>query len=84
MKFWEDENWISIKKELPPFDVLINAKGSDFRGDFYLENPIARKQYKQIQKGKNRGWRWVDANGERVQDSDDIDAWKHLPTTKKE
>ena len=78
----DTENFIDIKKELPPFDVFVKVKGNDFMGDFYCDILYARKQYRlPRKKGKPIGWRWVDKDGNRCGISKDIDGWKYDQNT---
>lgn len=73
----DKENFISLNEEAPPFDIFVKVKGCDFMGNFYSDILFARKQYKQLSKNKQRGWRWVDKEGNKCKFNNDIDGWKY-------
>lgn len=63
--------WI---KFLPPPNVLLKIRGSDWAGEW--ESVGMRKDYKNPRKGK--GWRWVDQQGIPI--SDKVESWAVLDT----
>jgi hypothetical protein len=65
-------------KNLPPFNVPVCIKVSDYMGDCELDHKLMRKEYKTPPPGKKKkGWRWVTTDGTRSVYHDDIVEWRY-------
>ncbi len=75
-----NSSWIDLKTRKPPFNELVEVKGSDFRGEFEagLMMRVKRKHPNIRNVIHPSKWKWIRDDGEVYRNKDEIFAWRPI------